>query len=718
MSMNSSTVPIRRCALALLLSTWALPGLAQQIVLDRQVRAGPLTLFPSVSDDTEFFYAPTDARLAQHEDGTPQFAFTRYITPVSGETETNLADAVGVVTAVVELGVTDEQIEEARDAVADVVPGATVVGPVTFTSGTFALISSFAEEGSETTETVVGVGNMPLLEGDRAAVSLRLTQQGTLELWENFNRATPDVSFSFEAEIDGYRAPKQALIEANFDRIYDHEAFEAGVATPYLQAEIETAFDELRREGAISITQVGEDENMNAIIETAYQRLIDVIFEKAETTGVGSVSELSSAAGGQSSTSMLDKASDLLKQRRDEAADANDDIRRRNAERTEAQAEAAQAERAVQATENRRDNAQQSAAELRQRARAAREGAAEAEADAEQFEGEVAEAARALAREFSQQAERYEAMAAEQDQVAAQAEQQLAERQQAASEARADAEAEGEIESEEEAVPVAIVAAYRMKRVRETGEYTIDLNKHTADTMSLRFDENIGDLTEFRDDEDVFHTVDLSDTAARQREVPVFIDGLNADDFGKYVNFATVVLRKERGSEPPALQDVRIDRENFASEGNDFRLRYVKLEDEATESFLEYDYRVAWNFFGGEEVVGEWQSTEQNAIVIVPPFERRTVRLDADLDALEEEGVRGIEVRLYYELGGTEHSRRISLRPDEGEGVSEKIHFMLPADQYEYAYEVFWRMDDRTTRSTGRVNSEFQTIFLDDVPEA
>jgi len=717
--MTSSTVSIHRCALVLLLSTSALPALAQQIVLDRQVRAGPLTLFPSVSDDTEFFYAPTDARLARHEDGTPQFAFTRYITPVSGDTETDLADATGVVTAVVELGVTDEQIEQARDAVTDVVPGATVVGPVTFTSGTFALISSFGEEESETTETVVGVGNMPLLEGDRAAVSLRLTRQGTLELWENFNRATPDVSFSFEAEIDGYRAPKQALIEANFDRIYEHESFEAGVATPYLQAEIETAFDDLRREGVISITQVGEDENMNAIIEAAYQRLIDIIFEKAETTGIGSVSELSAAAGGgQSSTSMLDAASSLLQQRRDEAAEANEDIRRRNAERTDAQAEAAQAQRAVQATRARRDDARQGAAELRQRAQAAREGAAEAEADAERFEGEAAEAARAMAEQFTRQAERFEAMAAEKEQAAAQADEQLAERQQAASGAQADAEAEGEIEPEEEAAPLAIVAGYRMKRVRESGAYTIDLNKYTADTMSLRFDENIGDLTEFREDDDVFNTVDLSDTAARQREVPVFIDGLNADDFGEYVNFATVVLRKERGSEPPALKDVRIDRENFAEAGNDFRLRYVKLEDEATESFLQYDYRVAWNFFGGDEVVSEWQSTEQNAIAIVPPFQRRTVLLEADPGTLEEEGVRGIEVRLYYELGDTEHSRRKALRPDAGEGVSEKLHFMLPADTYEYDYEVFWRMDDGTTRRTGRVSSEFQTIYLDEIPEA
>ncbi|MFQ5647298.1 MAG: 50S ribosomal protein L22, partial [bacterium] len=36
--------------------------------------------------------------------------------------------------------------------------------------------------------------------------------------------------------------------------------------------------------------------------------------------------------------------------------------------------------------------------------------------------------------------------------------------------------------------PFAVVAAFEMKRVRQRGKFTIDLNKYTSDSITLRFD--------------------------------------------------------------------------------------------------------------------------------------------------------------------------------------------------------------------------------------
>jgi hypothetical protein len=113
---------------------------------------------------------------------------------------------------------------------------------------------------------VLGLGNAPVLDGQKAAVSIQLTKQGAKILWESFNTVTPDVSFTFEMEVKGYRSPKKALIEANFDQIYDHKRFAAGVATTFLAAEIKASFDDLVRSGAIKVTQIGEDEKMEAMI--------------------------------------------------------------------------------------------------------------------------------------------------------------------------------------------------------------------------------------------------------------------------------------------------------------------------------------------------------------------------------------------------------------------------------------------------------------------
>src|SRR5207245_3364301 len=111
-------------------------------------------------------------------------------------------------------------------------------------------------------------------------------------------------------ELTGYRSPHRALIEANFDQIYEHKAFEAGVATKYLAAEIKAAFDDLRREGGIKVTQVGEDEKMEALVTTAYNKITDMMFSPIGGTGTPDLASLN-GAGGQ--PSLLDKATKMLK---------------------------------------------------------------------------------------------------------------------------------------------------------------------------------------------------------------------------------------------------------------------------------------------------------------------------------------------------------------------------------------------------------------------
>ncbi len=81
--------------------------------------------------------------------------------------------------------------------------------------------------------------------------------------------ATPDISFMFEMQMAGFREPKRAVITANLDQIYEHEQFQLGVATTYVQAEITTAFDDLREKKSIRLEQVGEDEQLEALVQAA-----------------------------------------------------------------------------------------------------------------------------------------------------------------------------------------------------------------------------------------------------------------------------------------------------------------------------------------------------------------------------------------------------------------------------------------------------------------
>src|SRR4030095_15311697 len=142
-----------------------------------------------------------------------------------------------------------------------------------YKSGRFGLVSAFKDASGNLTTKVVGLGSAPVLDGEKAAVSILLTKQGAKILWESFKSPTPDISFSFEMDVTGYRSPHRAIIEANFDQIYEHQAFGVGFASTYLSGEIKAAFDDLQRQGAIKLTQVGTDEKLEALITTAYNKI-------------------------------------------------------------------------------------------------------------------------------------------------------------------------------------------------------------------------------------------------------------------------------------------------------------------------------------------------------------------------------------------------------------------------------------------------------------
>ena len=244
----------------LALAAAAGPVGAQQILLDKPVKAGELTLFPDLNNESIYYYVPDKVRVAKDENGTPQFSFLRYVENVrSGADQPEATEGLGggIVHALVTLGVTPEQIAAANRELQRIKAGAKIQGPVVFKSGRFGLVSSFADPKGGLSKQVVGLGNAPLLDGEKAAISMELTKQGAKILWQSFDTPTPDISFRFEMDMTGYRSPKRAIIDADWSKVYSHRSFGAGIATSYLAAEIKDAFDELRTTDAIKITQIG-----------------------------------------------------------------------------------------------------------------------------------------------------------------------------------------------------------------------------------------------------------------------------------------------------------------------------------------------------------------------------------------------------------------------------------------------------------------------------
>jgi len=312
----------------------------QKILLDKPVRAGILTLFPSLDKPTDYYYLPDKPTLSTHSDGAPVFSFLRYVK--NEETASDINEGIseseiggGIIHTQVKLEVTDEMIKDAERALKRVDNNGKIIGPVVFKSGIVSLISSVAQENGELTKQISGFGNASVLENQNMSVSVHLNKLGSKILWESFDMPTPDFSVHFEMEVEGYLSPKRVLIEANFDRIYKHQTIEAAVATPVLAAELKASFDDLFDSGAIKLTQVGDDEELNKLKETAYNQLINLMFDKVGGTGVPQLNQMLPS----NSTSMLDRATSQLDKARRETREENRRIE--NLERSQAQRERA-----------------------------------------------------------------------------------------------------------------------------------------------------------------------------------------------------------------------------------------------------------------------------------------------------------------------------------------------------------------------------------------
>ncbi|MBI3139903.1 MAG: hypothetical protein HYZ15_15100 [Sphingobacteriales bacterium] len=656
---------MKKIFLSMMLATaLALPSLAQPINLDRPVKAGELTCFPDIGNENQYYYISDKPHLARGTDGKPQFSFLRYAeNKVSGADQPGTeAEGGGIVHAVVSLEVTQDQIREAQRELQRLKPNAQLLGPVVYKSGKFGIVSSFKDPQGGLSKQVVGLGNAPVLDGQKAAVSIQLTRQGAKILWESFNTVAPDISFTFEMEVAGYRSPKKAVIEANFDQIYDHKAFNVGLATTFLAAEIKGTFDDLVRSGAIKVTQIGEDEKMEAMIATAYNKISDMMFAPMNGTGNLGLNELGGITGGNS-TSVLDRATTMLRDSRAEARAVNLENDRRRAAEDE-----------------------------RQRNLAPR--------DTSRGRGAIPDS-------------RVAGSAPPEDRPSVGARSAGVTPPSGSTRGANSANAGPNIQ--DVSMPTfAVVATFEMKRIHQQGIFRIDLNKSTADNISMRFDENIGDLTGFRNDNTVFRQVNLDDPLYIQRELTAFIDGMNAQDFGQYINFVNLRLKKTHQGGDITNQEIRIDRNNFNKEGNNFKMVYGWKQDNDRKKWMDYEYEAEWSFFGGKTVKVPLQKSTSGAIDLTPPYQRRSVEFQADQAALTNAGVRLVTVKVFYKLGDAEQQKQVTLNPAKGQ-LSEKAEFMLPGDSYDYEYEVTWRMGNNQTKSSGRVKSNEAIVFVDQI---
>jgi len=636
-----------------------LTGTAQAIVLDKLVKAGDLTVFPSIHNENEYYYLSDQVRLATDNRGKPQFSFLRWVENESTNDDDSYKDTEGagggIVTALVELKVSEEQRQAAEQELRRVNPRGRLRGPVMYRGGTVALVSAFNADNEEFSEQVLGLGPAPVLDGQKASVSIQLTKKGSKILWESFKTRTPNIVFKFNMEIEGYNSPISAKVNFKWEKIYEHKNFQAGIATPVLSGEVDVAVSEMINNNTIKITEIGEDEDFDVIRSTVMEIIRTEMFESQENATTPSLSQLS--AGNNARPSMLDRATSLLNQQRQ---DYNNERNNRNLARSNA---------------NRGGNTSSTRSENN----AGNETTTSSNASDTDDEEEEPQAGSGV-RRASPSDEPSPVPPHQGDDTNAQP------------------------------PAIAIAASFSFKQVKKTGTFNLSLEKSLLRNQVINFDEGIGAIN----CDDCFRMVNLDDPLYKQREIIAFIDGSNSEDFGQFINFVTVLLKKKHESGELTQREIRIDRKNF-NQGNNFKFDpYGWKGDNNRDKWLEYEYKTTWSFFGGHEVEMPWTTRESGSISLAPPLRKKDIYIEADASLAEDNNVRSAEVKIYYQQGEKEKIERVRIDFSKEE-LSKRISVVQEDDVLEYEYEIKWHIKGQEPIVQEKRSSTDETLYLSDV---
>ncbi len=260
---------------------------AQQLLIDRGVQVAGLWCFPVYGDSLTYYYLPSRGRLGTTPDSLPEFSFLRYVTeaPATDDAATvTEAGGGGIVTFLVLYETPPEQVTRASAALRQLLDNdsAELKGPVVFSRGRYLLVSSILLPNGQEKQEVLATGTAPVLENSRVAFSFNLDPLRSKLLMESFRMNTPDISVVFELDFSGLTDSYQAEVTVDWDELRKSESYHAGASVYFVSADVEAAFDEMRRNNVIKMTTIGSDPNLESLLGTVYDKLLTLLFQKVE----------------------------------------------------------------------------------------------------------------------------------------------------------------------------------------------------------------------------------------------------------------------------------------------------------------------------------------------------------------------------------------------------------------------------------------------------
>ncbi len=259
----------------------------QKVLIDQGVQAEGLLCFPVYNTPNTYKYLPLEAHFALTRDGLPTFSYMRYIIEKpSKEQSSNAiskADGGGILHFLVQYNTPQQKIADATSFLQKKFNNNDIQinGPVPFNKGRYTMVSSILNSKSGKKENrVIESGEAPITEGTNLAATFNVNPLKSKLLLESLKMSTSDVSIVFELSFSGLTDSYEAEVDIDWSEIKKSKKFDAGGSAYFISADIGLAFESLRRDNVIKLTSVGSDAAMEGLVQTVYDKLLELMFNK------------------------------------------------------------------------------------------------------------------------------------------------------------------------------------------------------------------------------------------------------------------------------------------------------------------------------------------------------------------------------------------------------------------------------------------------------
>ena len=237
---------------------------------------------------------------------------------------------------------------------------------------------------------------------------------------------------------------------------------------------------------------------------------------------------------------------------------------------------------------------------------------------------------------------------------------------------------------------------YVMKKREDirTKTFYMNLSQSTTVKVPVYSSGNLGGLFSTLDSR-YFRIVDMNDPAFQIRDLHFQIDGDYVDSFQDIINFVSVNFRKKYDTNHDDQTKQIIINYQDVKNGNTIRsINYPRLGFTSSD-WLDYEYQIGWSIKGENKTLkipegqDKWVRSNEPAISLRPPFDKRVLELDADRELFRNAGVVTAVIDFATILAGNARKyRSIALKTGDAENsVSTAIYH---DGGEEIVYRVTW----------------------------